>query len=276
MVGKSKKIAGILLEKALPQDQLDPDLHQNRLLYSVFGFMPVTDFTDNAILLSNLGYALALQGFNVCVADFKVFNPNLYLYLDVMQNNRGNGLLAMLKDDQADLREEIKPTKYEGLYLLSPSPQDLMEEYFDFSIDRVCSIIDTLKKYYDIILLDIPNNPPLEFCLGAMKQSHMGFLTASERIDALSNITRLLDFANSVGISVAKFTRVIFMNMQDIKYDFNMLKKMQLTMVAAFPLVKGAAADALEGKLYIKDNPLVNSRYKKEMAKIVDMILAQN
>jgi Flp pilus assembly CpaE family ATPase len=185
-------------------------------------------------------------------------------------------LLTVLKDDRADIREEVKPTKYDRLYLLSPSPQDLMEEYFDFGIEKVYAMLDTLKKYFDIVLIDIPNNPPLEFCLGAMKQSHMGFITASERIDAISNITRLLDFANSLGVSAAKFTNIIFMNMQDIKYDFSMIKKLKLNVVAGLPLAKGAAADALEGKLYIKDNPLVNGHYRKELTCIVERILSQS
>jgi len=109
-----------------------------------------------------------------------------------------------------------------------------------------------------------------------MKHSHMGFFTASERIDAVSNITRLLDFANSIGISAAKFTNIIFMNTQDLKYDLNIIKKLQFNIVAGLPLVKGAISDALEGKIYIKDNPVVNSHYKNEMARIIDMILEQN
>lgn len=276
MARQPKEIVSSLLERALPREQFQGDTQEEKLLYSVFGFLSATDFTDNGILLSNLGYSLARQDYNVCLVDFKVFYPNLYLYLNVPQNKRGNGLLAVLKDDRADIKEEIKPTKYERLFLLSPSPQDLMEEYFDFSMERVCEVIETLKKSFDIVLLDIPNNPPLEFCLGAMKQSHMGFFTASERIDAISNITRLLDFANSLGISAAKFTNIIFMNMQDIKYDFSMIKKLQLNIVASFPLAKGAAADALEGKLYIKDNTLINNQYKKELAGLLRCLLAQN
>ncbi|MCL1975593.1 MAG: ATPase [Firmicutes bacterium] len=272
---RQSKTINKIREKAASREQFDANAYAGKLLYSVFGFISSTDFTDNAILISNLGYIMARQNFNVCVVDFKVFYPNLYLYLDVPQNLRGNGLLAVLKDDKADLREEVKPTKYTGLYLLSPSPQDLMEEYFDFSVDKVCEVIEIIKKKFDIVLIDIPNNPPLEFCLGAMKQSHMGFFTASERIDALSNITRLLDFVDSVGVSVAKFTNIIFMNMQDIKYDFSMIKKLKFKIVAGLPLIKGAAADALEGKLYIKDNSLVNNLFKKEIAKIIASILEQ-
>ncbi|MCL1905642.1 MAG: ATPase [Clostridiales bacterium] len=276
MAGKPKEIVGNMVGKAFGVEMPDAGVQAAKLLYSVFGFVPATDFTDSALLLSNLGYALSRQGYNVCLADLKVFYPNLYLYLGIPQNKRGNGLLAIIKDNKADLREEVKPTKYEGLYLLSPSPQDLMEEYFDFGLEKVCAVIEVLKKTFDIVLLDIPNDPPLEFCLGAMKQSHMGFFIASERIDAVSNIMRLLDFAGSVGISAAKFANIIFMNMQDIKYDFNTIKKLRLNVVAGLPLVKGAAADALEGKLYIKDNPLASNLYKREIASIIASMFANN
>jgi hypothetical protein len=60
------------------------------------------------------------------------------------------------------------------------------------------------------------------------------------------------------------------------KYVAYQLKKLQLNIVAWLPLVKGAAADALEGKIYIKDNTLINGLYKKQMARIIDMILTQN
>lgn len=90
----------------------------------------------------------------------------------------------MLKSDKVDFREEIQATKYERLYVLSPSPHDLLEEYFDFEFEHLERVIDTLKGMFDIILLDIPNNPPLEFCLGAMKSSHVGFLR-------LRNVSRL-------------------------------------------------------------------------------------
>lgn len=273
MAGKTNELISTILERTTPSQQIHLDIQNSKLMYSVFGFVPATDFTDNAVLLSNLGYILAQQDHNVCLVDFKVFSPNLYMYLGVNQNKRGSGLLKMLKDDNADVRDEVVPTKHERLYLLSSSPQDLIEEYFDFGIEKVALVIDTLKKCFDIVLIDIPNNPPLEFCLEAMKQSHIGFFTVSERVDALSNITRLLDFASSVGISVGKFTNVIFVNLQGIKYDFSIIKKLKLNIVAELPLIKGALADALDGKLYVKDNPIVNSVYKKEMFKIVEQII---
>ena len=264
-----------ILEKTSPKELLDMDIQGSQLMYSIFGFIPATDCTDNVILLSNLGYVLGQKGYNVCLVDFKVFQPNLYLYLDMPHNPKGKGLITLLKDDKADLREEISKTKYDGLYLLSPSPQDLMEEYFDYEMEQVSFVIEILKKSFDIVLIDIPNVPPLEFCLGAMKHCHVGFFTATERIDALSGVTRLLDFAGSLGIGVNKFANMIFTNMQYVKFDYASLEKLHLRIVAGLPMVKGAITDALDGKLYMKDNPFVSSAFKKELGKIVSDILDQ-
>ena len=275
MARKTIDRIGGILEKTSPKELLNIDVQGSQLLYSIFGFLPATDGTDNVLLLSNLGYVLSQKGYNVCLLDFKVFCPNLYLYLDIPHNPKGKGLLAVLKDDKADLREELNKTKYDGLYLLSPSPQDLMEEYFDFSMDKVAYVIESLKKTFDIVLIDIPNIPPLEFCLGAMKHCHVGIFTAAERVDALSGITRMLDFAESLGISVSKFVNIIFTNLQYVKFDFASLEKLNLRILAGLPLVKGLISDALDGKLYMKDSPLVNNTYKKELGKIVDAILLQ-
>ena len=275
MAGKTIDRLGKIANKTTPRQRLDLDVQGSNLMYSIIGFIPATDCTDNVILLSNLGYSLSQSGYNVCLLDFKVFNPNLYLYLDMPHNQKGHGLLTVLKDDKIDLREQVNKTKYDGLYLLSPSPQDLMEEYFDFELEQVSFVIDSLKKMFDIVLIDIPYIPPLEFCLGAIKHSHIGFFTAAERVDALSGITRLLDFAGSLGLSVSKFTNVIFNNVQNVKFDYSSLEKLKLNIVACLPMVKGAISDALDGKLYLRDNTLVSGSYSKGLSKIVETILMQ-
>ncbi len=264
-----------ILEKISPREQASIDMQGNKLLYSVIGFISATDFTDNGIVLSNLGYVLGQSGLNTCIVDFKVFYPNLYQYLDVPQNKRGRGLLNVLKSDKVDIRDEINVTKYEKLFLLTPSPQDLMEEYFDFDFSNIETVIETLKKIFDVVLIDIPNIPPLEFCMGAMKYCHMGFFTASERIDAVNNMTRLLDFANTLGISTAKFVSVIYMNLQETGYDFDIIKKLKFNIVAALPIAKGAITDSYEGRMYIRDNPLVNRYFEEQINNLAQMIIRQ-
>lgn len=264
-----------IIQKISSKELIGAELQESKLIYSVFGFLPACDFVDNGLLISNLGYLLSQRGLNTCIVDLKVFYPNLYQFLDVAPNPGGSGLIKVLKSDKVDFRGELLITKYDRLYLLSPSPHDLIEEYFDFDFEHLDNVITTLKGMFDIILLDIPNIPPLEFCLGAMKNCHLGFFTAAERIEASSNMIKLLDFAGSVGISTAKFTNVILMNLQDIQYDYKVIKEHGFQIAAALPLVRAASASALNGKLYVKDNPLVNKYFMKELRRLVQIIVDQ-
>ena len=147
-----------------------------------------------------------------------------------------------------------------------------MEEYFDFEFENIERVITTLKQMFDLVLIDIPNNPPLEFCLGAMKYCHVGFLTATERIEAASNMAKLLDFAVSTGISTAKFTSVILMNLLDIGFDYKVFNDAGFNVVAALPMIKAASERALEGKLYVKDNPLINKYFLQEIQRLADLL----
>jgi hypothetical protein len=272
---REKQKVNEIFHKISSKDLIGAELQEDKLMYSVVGFIPVSDLCDNALLISNLGYLLSEKGLNTCIVDFKVFYPNLYQFLDAKPNKKGTGLIRLLKSDKVDFREEIIKTKYEKLFLLSPSPQDLMEEYYDFDFQNIERVITTLKGMFDIILLDIPNIPPLEFCLGAMKFCHIGFFTAAERIDASTNMVKLLDYAASVGISTAKFTRVILMNLLDIKFDYKVITELGFTIVAALPLVKGAIAKSMEGKLYTKDTPIFNKYFIKEIRKLADILANQ-
>ena len=264
-----------IFERISPNTDYCDERHMNLLVNGVAGFMPATDGTDNGVLISNIAYVFAQSGFNTCVVDLKVFYPNLYNYLDVAPNKKSRGLLNVLKSDKIDIRTEINVTKYEKVFLLSPSPQDLMEEYFDFELSDIKSLITRLKHIFDVVLVDIPNIPPLEFCVGAIESCSIGFFTASERIDAVNNMIKFLDFVSTLGVSTAKFANVIFMNIQDCGYDFGVVKKMRFNVVAELPAVKSAISDSYEGKLYIRDNPLVNKNFSDQIEGIVQLIVNQ-
>lgn len=264
-----------IFRKISSRDMVGAELQDSNLIYSVVGFIPACDFVDNAMLISNLGYLLSQKGLNTCVVDLKVFYPNLYQFLDVSQHKKGNGLIKVLKSDKVDFRDEVQQTKYDKLYLLSPSPQDLIEEYFDFEFEHLERVITTLKQMFDIVLIDIPNNPPLEFCLGAMKFCHIGFFTATERTEATINMVKLLDFAQSVGIGTAKFTSVVLMNLQNLGFDYKVMQEMGFNIVCALPLVKEALVSAQAGKLYIKDSPIIHKHFKKEIQKLADRLADQ-
>lgn len=261
-----------IFKKISSQELIGAEMQESKLIYSVVGFVPASEFVDNSLVISNLAYLLAEKGLNTCVIDFKVFYPNLHTCFGVEPNQKGDGLIKLLKSDKADLREEIKETKYERLYLLSPSPLDLPEEYFDFSFDQIESVINQVKNSFDIVLIDIPNNPPFEFCVAAMKFTHVGFITSSERVDAPSNIIKLFNYLNSIGISTAKFANVIMMSMFGFRYDFDIFNDHGLKIVAALPFVKKALEHQLEGELYVRIAKGFNRHFIKGLRRLADSL----
>ncbi len=273
---RERKKLDSILNKISPKELFGTEVHGSELIYNIISFIPASEFVDNAMLISNLGYLISEKGLNTCIVDFKVFCPNLFQFLNVSPNKKGDGLIKLLKNDRVDFREEIQSTRYEHLFLLSPSPQDLIEEYFDFTFDHIEHVISNLKNMFDLVLIDVPNNPPLEFCLGAMKYCHRGFFTVSERVDAVGNVMKLLDFAASVGISTAKFNNIVLTNVLNLTYDYKVFSDAGFRIVAALPLVKTACMRALEGRLYVKDNPIIDKYYIKNIDAIVKLLTEAN
>ena len=262
-----KRGLGTVLEK------ISRDYESRKPRISVAAFIPTCDFVENGQIICNLAYSLAKHEINVCVVDFKVFYPNMYNWLNVSPNKKGEGLMRILKNYRNDIKSVITPTSEKNLFLLSPSPYDSIESYYSFEFRHIEAAINVLRENFDVLLIDVPNNPPLEFCLGAMMNCTQGFFTAAERTDVLANMIKLLKHASSIGISAAKFLEVIFTNAMGTNFDYSALKASNFTVTAQLPFIKEAWESPLSGKLYFRDAQLVNKTYANEMQKLVAKFL---
>lgn len=251
-------------------DKISQNYEERKSHIDVAAFIPACDFVENGQLLSNLAYILANNDFNVCVVDFKVFYPNLFYWFGVPPNKKGKGLIQLLKNDRADIKSIVTPTQVNNLFLLSPSPMDNIESYYSFEFRHIDNTIGVLRENFDIVLIDAPNNPPLEFCLGSMKNCMQGFFTAAERVDVLGNMMKLILHADSVNMGAGKFLEVVFMNSYDTVYDFKSLVQNNFKIAAHLPFVKEAWECPLEGKLYLRDAQIVNKIYAREMQKLAE------
>lgn len=254
-------------------DKISRDYEVRKSRINVAAFIPACDFVENGQVISNLAYILAKNDMTVCVVDFKVFYPNLFYWIGVEPNRKGEGLMRILKNYRNDIKSVINQTSERNLFLLSPSPYDSIESYYSFEFRHIEAVINVLSENFDVVLIDAPNNPPLEFCLGAMMNCMQGFFTAAERIDTLSNMIKLIHHANSIGISGAKFLDVIFMNTYNTAFDFTALRKSNFTVAAHLPFVKEAWECSLEGKIYLRDAQLPNKFFVKEMQRLASNFL---
>ncbi|MCX7711683.1 MAG: ATPase [Clostridia bacterium] len=261
------------LARLSPKENAFQELERQKILENVIGFVPAGDHTDISLLVSNLGLYLADKGFSTCILDAKVFYPNIYKLLDCEANLKGRGLLKSVRSDKVDFREEIIKTRFSNLYIMSTSPLDSMEDFFDIKEEEVERVILTLKEMFDLVLIDIPNFPPLEFCYSSIKNSNLGFVVWSERIDCPQNTSRLFQFMSSIGIGIAKFANIILSNQMGFNYDKEIIGDMNLRLMAEFPFIPDLIDCSLDGRVYLKETVLMDNRFKRSIDKLSEVIL---
>ena len=251
------------LGKLSPKEKIFEELDRASIQENIYGFIPASDCTDTSLMVANLGVMLAERGKSVCIFDAKVFYPNIYKLVDCEANPKGKGLMQIIKSDKADVRDAVTVTRHKHLYIMSSSPNDPMEDYFDIREEEVERIISYLKDMFDIVLIDIPNIPPLEFCYVSMKCCNMGFFVWSERIECPQNTSKLMYFMNSIGIGTSKFANIIVNNEMGLNYDLKIIEDMNLRLITRLPLVPNVVDYSLEGKVYVTKSVLMDRRYSK-------------
>ena len=256
----------------------------------VAGFVPACEFVEACEIIANLAYVLARRGVVVCAVDFKVFYPNLYDWLGGVESaKKGNGLIRFLNSDRTEVREIAQETDEKNIFLIAPSLNDDIEDYLSFSIDDVNRIIAMLKEAFDVVLIDIPNNPGLEFFAGALMNCQKGFFIATERVDAPRNIQKLMEFALRITNNARNFSNVIMARQQGLVYDRSVLTGtriggdgdgVRLRIAANIPYSREAQQCALDGNVYIRDGSLAKRNFARagkvftaEIANLADMVL---
>lgn len=56
---RGKNRLSSIISKISSKELIGSELQENKLIYSVIGFLPSCDFVDNSLLISNLGYLLS-------------------------------------------------------------------------------------------------------------------------------------------------------------------------------------------------------------------------
>jgi hypothetical protein len=261
------------LSKLSPIEKIYEELEKEKLIENMVGFIPCGNSTDTSAHIVNLAVYIASKGKNVLIVDANVFYPSIYKLMDIELPERGKGILRILKDDRMDIREEIQKTSLENIFLISASPLDPMEEYFDLEEQEVERFFSSVKEVFDIVLVEIPNIPPLEFFYAGIKSLSVGFLMWSQRLECPVNTKRMMYFLNSIGVSTSKIGNVVFCNTEAMGFDMGVVKNMGLRFVADLPMVPQVYSMALEGKIYMKDCVFMDKRYKSAIEIVGNIVI---
>lgn len=277
--------------KGLSVDESVKEQIQSELIMdNVIGLMSINGGSGASTIAANTAHILSkynlvegksdtLTDLVICVVDMNVFNPVQYQLLSVEGQEKGKGLLDALISGPGHVPENLIRVS-NTLSLLSASPFDDIYEYYDTTSESISQVIDYLKDHFDIVIIDIPNNPPSPFCYETLKWCNKVFAIWNEHVTIYQHTKRLIDFFNSIKIR-NKITHVIFNKKTRTPLTADrideLVKKLGLKLLTIIPYSQDLVNDSLNGTLYIEQGILkrdIKKSYLKVCSEITQIRLS--
>jgi len=255
------------------EDSYERKVNEEFIIDNACGFIGAKGGVGTSNILINTALEVVKKGKTVCIVDFDVFYPSICRGLDVDMPKKGRGLLRLLTGEAPDNRNEFVKTKINDLFVVSRSEDDNFEDFFDFDDKEIKRTINMLKSVFDIVLIDIPNSPPLAFCYSAVANMDKGFIIWDDSIDCLQNTIDLMHFMLNIGINSGKMNRVILNKRTDTPYPYESVKATDCELVSEIPYIRDFQTYVNRGEPYIEYGTTVDKRFIENINVLVSLIL---
>lgn len=176
------------------------------LFDKVIGFKGITDGCGASTLVQNIAIALSdYTKYKICVVDTSMIYPCQHELLgssddtpDILDFARG-----------MNFGEIVNSTNYNNVYTVGFKDRtvtDLVAVTEDTAtFDK---LLEELKKFYDIIIIDLSHEPS-NFATEAAIKCNKIFMVCDTSMKATSNIVKSYNYITTLGVSLTKCKRVI-------------------------------------------------------------------
>ena len=176
------------------------------LFDKVIGFKGVTDGCGASTLVHNVAAALNDNTkYKICVVDTSMLYPCQHELLgssddkpDILDFSRG-----------IDFGEIVNATRYDNVYTVGFKDRTVVDLVaVTESTSTYDKLLDELKRFYDIILVDLSHEPS-NFATQAAIKCNKIFMVCDTSLKATSNIVKAYNYITTLGVSLTKCKRVI-------------------------------------------------------------------
>lgn len=218
------------------------------LFDKVIGFKGITDGCGASTMVQNVAAALGdYTKYKICVVDTNMLYPCQH------------GLLGSA-DDTADILdfargknfgEIVNSTALNNVYTVGFKDRtivDLVAVTEDArTFDR---LLDELKVFYDIILIDLSHEPS-NFAAQAAIKCNKIFMVCDTSMKATSNIVKSYNYMTTLGVSLAKCKRVILNKTINVTSGVNaIMEELKLEKFGEIPFSDVIYKQGVSGKPY--------------------------
>ena len=214
----------------------------------IIGFRGLAPGVGTSTIVANLATSLVEKtNYKVCVLDTSFLHPTQYSFLakTVITKNQGDILTF-----EKDISEILIETNNKNLFLASLIDRTLIDMLSTKDSEAtIATVINTLKSYFDIILVDLPTEITRITTESAIQCNYI-ITVADSSTKCMFNLTKSLNTLASLGIPPAKCNRIILNKvMKDvITNSSRVLEEADLDVIGEIPFSEQIAIAGVTGK----------------------------
>jgi len=250
----------------------------DQLLFDkVIGFKGVTNGVGVSTIVQNVAIALSeTTNFSVCVVDTNFLFPVMSQMLASKQKLKDKDML----DFVSDISEVVDTTDYNNVYLLSLKNRNLVDLLSNKdSALLVERVINQLKTYFDIILIDLSNELTNISTHMAVKCNKI-YVVTDVSLKSIYHLKKSLNLIGSLAIPYSKMNNFIINKViqESVVTLKGVLEDIEANVVCEIPLEKDIALYGISGRrIWTKANVSegINSM-SQSIDTIIDTMLNTN
>lgn len=206
------------------------------LFDKIIGFQSVTPSAGASMYLNGLAYALSQQTqYTVCVVDTNYIYPMLsHLLLEEQPAPTSKDLL----DFSGNLEAVVQKTKYPEVYLVALNNRTFIDLLSSKDAANVMdALLDRLKSYFDIILIDLATTELSNIAIHAAIQCNKIYTVAEGNLKSIVNLKKSFNQRASLAVNFSKANNIILNKIiPSVPFPEKVVTDLGLNIVGEVPL----------------------------------------
>lgn len=221
-----------------------------KLLFDkVVAFQGVVGGVGTSSIVYSTAVALRKKGLNVVVVDLNFINPMQESLFSIREESKKD-----LLDFVEELPHVITTTteRVDLITLKNRTVVDMLSILDDKVI--IVNLIETLKNYYDIVLMDVPVKEPTNLAVHALVKANKVITVSDSSFRSLNFLKKHFEFLLQVGIHKSEFPIVLNKTVKDFALNYqNLVDTYGLKFLGAIPFSKDLFLQGVSGDFNFTD-----------------------
>lgn len=226
---------------------LEEKLSEQLLFDKTIGFRGIKDGVGCSTFVFNTACGLIdATKYNVCIVDTNLLYPTMEFLLEPQKTEEEKDIMDFSGDNLSQIAYK---TRYSNIYLVSFKNRVLA----DMLSSKECQatvekLFESLKMFFDIILVDLSHEPTWATTISALKCNRI-YTILTPDVSCLSVLQKSMNSLASTGVPVYKMRKVIInRNVADVNTGvYKALKSFDLQIMGDVPFSVDIARYGLTG-----------------------------